>query len=196
MFECTTFPVALAVQHKVSLHLGDIQESRRWCSAKISLQLREKLISEAGKTSKICSQVPYRDALPWWSQCMVSSDTTNRTTKWDCQIGRWRFASASATSFCYLSISFTLVPGPPPEEKRTMRRSLVCLETKKDPSKSWWNSDAYWCILFKMHILSSAWRMKCHDSMCTGYLGSAKLLEDAFHGIHSFLPTPPNSLHP
>lgn len=26
MFECTTFPVALAVQHKVSLHLGDIQE--------------------------------------------------------------------------------------------------------------------------------------------------------------------------
>lgn len=26
MFECTTFPAALAVQHKVSLHLGDIQE--------------------------------------------------------------------------------------------------------------------------------------------------------------------------
>lgn len=187
MFECTIFPVALAVQHKVSLHLGDIQVLQ------IFLQLREKLILKA---AKICSQIPYRDALPWWSQCMVSSDATNRTTKWDCQIGRWRFASDSATSFCYLSISFTLVPGPPPEEKRTMRRSLVCLETIKDPSKSWWNADAYWCILFKMHILSSASRMRCHDSMCTGYLGSAKLLEDAFHGIHSFLPTPPNSLHP
>ena len=171
MFECTTFPVALAGQHKVSLHLGDVQ-LREFCYSQITFFERfwrlektsclfslfvsclvQNRLAMKLKVKKICSQVPHRDALPWWSQCMVSSDATNRkTTKWDCQIGRWRFASASTNSLCYLSISFTFIyfsPWPTTGGEAN-NAAISCVPGDEKGSEQ--KLTKCWCVLMHINI--------------------------------------------
>ena len=177
MFECTTFPVALAGHHKVSLHLGDVQ-LREFCYSQITFFERfwrlektsclfslfvsclfQNRLAMKLKVKKICSQDPHRDALPWWSQCMVSSDATNRkTSKWDCQIGRWRFASASTNSLCYLSISFTFIyfsPWPTTGGEAN-NAAISCVPGDEKGSEQ--KLTKCWCVL--MHIIIYYWESR------------------------------------
>ena len=186
MFECTTFPVALAGQHKVSLHLGDVQ-LREFCYSQITFFERfwrlektsclfslfvsclfQNRLAMKLKVKKICSQVPHRDALPWWSQCMVSSDATNRkTTKWDCQIGRWRFASASTNSFCYLSISFTFIyfsPWPTTGGEAN-NAAISCVPGDEKGSEQ--KLTKCWCVL--MHINIYYWESRTSSHQRWGW---------------------------